>query len=106
MWTYTFGAVLNSSVVVANGVVYVGAEDGNIYALDATSGNYLWSYVTGGLIDSSPAVADGVVYVGSTDGRVYAFDQFGGTGASGNVGLQRPDPAHLIPNYGLVPLRE
>ena len=62
-----------SSPAVANGVVYVGSDDGNVYALNASTGAKLWSYTTGSYVDSSPAVANGVVYVGSSDGNVYAF---------------------------------
>ena len=57
----------------ANGVVYVGSNDGNVYALNVTTGALLWSYQTGNVVFSSPAVANGVVYVGSDDGNVYAF---------------------------------
>jgi outer membrane protein assembly factor BamB len=57
---------------VANGVVYVGSYDGNVYALNASTGAKLWSYLAGGG-DSSPAVANGVLYVGSRDYHVYAF---------------------------------
>jgi outer membrane protein assembly factor BamB len=66
--------VVFSSAAVANGIVYVGAADGNLYAFDARSGAPVWKAATGGPIYSSPAVADGLVYVGSNDGRVYAFD--------------------------------
>ena len=63
-----------SSPAVANGVVYVGSLDNNVYALNASTGAKLWSYTTGGPIYySSPAVANGMVYVGSLDGKVYAF---------------------------------
>jgi eukaryotic-like serine/threonine-protein kinase len=58
---------------VANGVVYVGSYDNNVYALDASTGAKLWSYTTGYSVYSSRAVADGVVYVGSENGKVYAF---------------------------------
>ena len=37
-----------SSPAVANGVVYVGSYDGNVYALNASTGALLWSYTTGG----------------------------------------------------------
>jgi outer membrane protein assembly factor BamB len=58
---------------VANGVVYVGSDDHNVYALNASTGALLWQYTTGGAVESSPAVANGVVYTGSDDGSVYAF---------------------------------
>jgi outer membrane protein assembly factor BamB len=67
------GCCVISSPAVANGVVYVGSDDGNLYALNARTGVKLWSYATGGAVFSSPAVANGVVYVGSDDGNVYAF---------------------------------
>ena len=64
-----------SSPAVANGVVYVGAGDGNVYALNAGTGAKLWSYASGKrYMYSSPAVANGVVYIGSDDGNVYALN--------------------------------
>ena len=65
---------MESSPAVANGVVYVGSDDGNVYALNAATGARLWSYTTGAYVESSPAVANGVVYVGSDDGNVYALN--------------------------------
>jgi eukaryotic-like serine/threonine-protein kinase len=32
LWSYATGSPVNSSPAVANGVVYVGSEDGNVYA--------------------------------------------------------------------------
>jgi outer membrane protein assembly factor BamB len=58
---------------VANGVVYVQADDGNVYALNASTGALLWSYPTGGGLTPSPSVVNGVMYVGSFNG-VFAFD--------------------------------
>ncbi len=76
-------AAVSSSPAVANGVVYVGSDDGDLYAFSAggatgCSGTPkackpLWSGATGGQVYSSPAVANGVVYVGSYDGKLYAF---------------------------------
>jgi hypothetical protein len=64
---------VESSPAVANGIVYVGSDDNNLYALNASAGTTIWTYGTTGLIDSSPAIANGVVYVGSEDDSVYAF---------------------------------
>jgi outer membrane protein assembly factor BamB len=58
---------------VANGVVYAGSLNGNVYAVNAKTGARLWSYATGRFVQSSPTVANGAVYVGSDDGNVYAF---------------------------------
>ncbi|MGB8373000.1 MAG: PQQ-binding-like beta-propeller repeat protein, partial [Halobacteriota archaeon] len=62
-WSFTTGSVVLSSPTVVNGVVYVGSEDNNTYALNATTGAKVWNYTTGGGVDSSPAVVNGVVYV-------------------------------------------
>ena len=70
-------------MAVANGVVYVGATDGShgiVYALNASTGQYLWKYTTGEeVIYSTTAVANGVVYFGSADfnpvgGELYALN--------------------------------
>jgi outer membrane protein assembly factor BamB len=78
-WTGPTGDAIYSAPAVADGVVYVGSENGTLYAFAVgcnTAGRTctpLWTATTGNAIDSSPAVADGVVYVGSADGRLYAF---------------------------------
>jgi len=73
-WSYTTGSYVSASPAVANGVVYVGSDDGNVYALNATTGAKLWSFTTGYWVYSSPAVVNSVVYVGSTDHNIYAID--------------------------------
>jgi hypothetical protein len=59
--------------VVADGKVYVGSMDHNVYCLDANTGSTIWQYATGNEIEPSPAVAGTVVYITSRDGKVYAF---------------------------------
>jgi len=78
-WSYQTGGAVNSSPAVADGTVYVGSSDDNVYALDAADGTEQWSYQTGDDVFSSPAVADGTVYVGSNDNNVYALDAADGT---------------------------
>ena len=63
-----------SSPVVADGVVYVGSGDHNVYALDAATGALKWKFATGDVVHASPAVANGTVYVGSWDRFFYALD--------------------------------
>jgi eukaryotic-like serine/threonine-protein kinase len=63
-----------SSPTVADGRVFVGSLDFNVYAFNASTGVKLWNYTTGYVVDSSPAVAVGGVFVGSGDGNLYAFD--------------------------------
>ncbi len=78
-WSYISGNnQVVSSTAVVNGVVYVGSQDNNVYALKASTGGKLWSYATGSYVYSSPAVANDVVYVGSDDKNVYALNAITG----------------------------
>ena len=82
-WSAATGNAGHTSPAVAGGSVYVGSENGKLYAFNANcSANCSprWTGTTGGAIDSSPAVSGSTVYVGSDDGKLYAFD----TGCSGN----------------------
>ncbi len=64
----------SSSPAVANGLVYFGSGDANVYALDAAGGQLKWKFKTGDVVHASPAVVNGIVYVGSWDSYLYAID--------------------------------
>jgi len=63
-----------SSPVIANGIVYFGSGDTNIYALDADTGSLKWKFKTGDVVHASPAVANGILFMGSWDSYFYALD--------------------------------
>jgi len=71
LWKYTTGGHIKSSPAVVNGVVYVGSNDGNIYAISANTGSKLWNFTTGTTElpspggSQSPAVSNGMVYAGN-----------------------------------------
>ncbi|MGE5637413.1 MAG: PQQ-binding-like beta-propeller repeat protein [Chloroflexota bacterium] len=74
VWKFaTDGAVMSSPSIV-NGILYIGSQDKNVYAIDAWSGTLIWNFTTAGTIESSPAVVDGKVFVGSDDGYIYCLD--------------------------------
>ena len=54
-----------------DGIVYIGSDNGTVYALDAATGHPRWTYPDAGG-PSPPVVAGGTVYAGS-DGHVYAL---------------------------------
>ena len=56
-----------SSPAIWNDVVFFGSGDGNVYALNATTGTVNWTFRTGDVVHASPAVVDGSLYVGSWD---------------------------------------
>ena len=62
---------INSSAAVAGSRVFIGSDDGRLYAF-GLGGAPLWAKAVGGRVRSSPAVANGVVFVGSDGGRFQA----------------------------------
>ena len=63
-----------SRPVVVDGAVYLGSGDGNLYALDAVTGDLRWKFKTGDVVHSSPAFAEGVLFFYSWDSYFYAVD--------------------------------
>lgn len=93
-WTFATGGTVNSSPALgAGGTLYVGSDDGRLYALDGATGAQKWAFLTGGPISFSPAVGtDGTVYFRSSDENFYALDGLSGarkwvfpTGFPGNA---------------------
>jgi len=74
IWSFETNSSVYSSPTVVDGTVYVGSNDGNVYALAASDGSEQWSFETGDYVTSSPTVVDGTVFVGSYDNNVYALD--------------------------------
>ncbi|MDI6784211.1 MAG: PQQ-binding-like beta-propeller repeat protein [bacterium] len=76
-WRYQLGGSSKSVPAVADGNVYIGANDGKLYAFNAKNGARLWTYTTNGEILSSPLVYGNMIYFGSGDGKVYAVTKSG-----------------------------
>jgi outer membrane protein assembly factor BamB/tRNA A-37 threonylcarbamoyl transferase component Bud32 len=74
VWEFACEDEVRSSPTVAEGIVYVGAYDNNLYALDAKKGQFIWKYATEGGIASSPFVWRDMVFVGSEDRLLYALN--------------------------------
>lgn len=72
-WKFQAGGAVNSSPVVADGRVFFGCDDKNVYAISVTTGHQLWSFPTEDAVEAAPLCVGGRVYVGSTDGRLYAL---------------------------------
>ena len=73
-WTFPTGFSVLSSPTVVGGVVYIGSDDGKVYAIDASTGQKMWAFATSGPVESSPTVVGGVLYIGSDDFNVYAIN--------------------------------
>jgi large repetitive protein len=77
LWRFAFpffDTATGTEIAVDNqGTAYVGADDGNLYAIDR-DGTKRWAFQTGDRLLGAPVIAeDGTVYVGSLDSNLYAI---------------------------------
>ena len=79
LWTFQTRGAIWGTPAVSDGTVYVGSDDGNLYAVDSRSGSLQWKFATQGIIRSRPAVVGNLVYIASDDGNAYAVDVRDGT---------------------------
>ena len=75
-WVLQLASSIQSSPAVVNNVIYFGANDHKMYAVNASSGAIICSYLTPGNISSSPTVVDP-----DGSGLVVYFGENGITGA-------------------------
>jgi outer membrane protein assembly factor BamB len=79
-WQFPTHGQIISSPAVAEGMVFVGSADHNLYAVDRESGALKWKFETGSRVASSPAVSGGLGYFESYDSNLYE-----GGGARGEL---------------------
>lgn len=73
-WSFQAGKSIVSSPVVSAGRLVIGCDDGNVYCLDAASGEQRWTHPTEDVIEAPPLIHDGSVYVGSSSGVFLALE--------------------------------
>ncbi len=81
-WKYATNdsIVMSSPALGADGTIYVGSYDYNLYALNPSDGLVKWKSATRAFIDSSPAIStDGTIYIGSDDNYLYALNPVDGS---------------------------
>ena len=79
MWEFLTKSRVDSSPVLAGEVVYVGSNDGNLYALNLADGSLLWKFAAGGDIVASAAITGNRLLIGSRDGVLYCLRSNGGS---------------------------
>lgn len=77
LWTFEIGTPCASSAVIAEGRVYVGADDGKMHCLALEDGSELWSFPTGDMIEAPPVIIEGRIFFGSSDRWFYALEPDG-----------------------------
>src|SRR5215216_651162 len=53
-WKFPTGDRVMSSPVFKDNIIYFGGDDGNVYAVHATTGHQIWKRATGGPAPSTP----------------------------------------------------
>src|SRR6266581_7058920 len=118
LWSFDLGAVTIMQPVLATGVivngspkdlVYMGAEHGDLYAIDVVSGTMVWHRNLGSQQTSCDDMPDGIfgvsgspfldrannrMFVVGGDGKMYALDLSTGDTLSGWPVAVTTDPAH------------
>ena len=76
-WKFQTGGSVWAPAVVADGMVYIGSEGGNFFALDAATGKVLDAFDSAEkpVIHGGAAVTDSLVVFGANDNYVYALDR-------------------------------
>lgn len=59
-----------SSLIETNGVLYIPAQDGFLYALNSMTGELLWTYRAGKGLVNTPVIKDDKIYLTNMDGEV------------------------------------
>ena len=80
VWKFPTGNAIDASPGAANGVVYVGSTDNNVYAVNIATRRQAWSFQAGS-VSAAPEVVGDVVCFSSTKGHFYALRVTGGTRA-------------------------
>jgi outer membrane protein assembly factor BamB len=113
LWTAaTSGSPTYSAPAVANGTVYVGSWNAQMYAFAAAGTSNcstkaavktcmpLWTAVTPSSIGGTPAVANGTVYTVSAGGTLSAFSAAGSRNCAGTAKARKCKPLWTSPTGG------
>lgn len=73
LWTFKAEDSIENAVAVAGDLVFVGALDEYLYAIDLAGGKPRWKQKVAPF-KAAPIVRDGLVYAGDLDGNFHCFD--------------------------------
>jgi len=107
-WPASLSGQVYTRPYAIGGRLYVGNQNGHVYALNAFTGAVRWQYPLKGQppidsISARPSVADHKVYVVTSTGRLYALDAAAGTfkwsyPKAGRMGSAPTSPVYLDGN--------
>jgi outer membrane protein assembly factor BamB len=69
---------IENAPAIVSGMVYLAAQDQNVYALQLSDGKETWRFKSSAPFKASPAVRNGKVYAGDLDGNFFCIDATNG----------------------------
>lgn len=73
VWHFETDSFFKLLPAVIDDTIFIQTRDGNLYAVDAATGNDIFDFETGIEGYPSSAVADGTIFLGGSDGNLYAI---------------------------------
>jgi len=100
LWTNSTENTIEASPVVAEGKVYIGSWDKNMYCFNSGNGTLVWKYETGNKITSTPVFYEGKIYFNSGETTSHCINADNGTliwsNHTGRSGAQRSYSSPLV----------
>ncbi len=74
-WRFNTGSyTVAKTLTIYDNFIYFSCISGDVFCLDAYTGDLQWKYSIGEWVETKPLVVNSKVYVGSDDGRMYCID--------------------------------
>ncbi len=74
LWTFQTGEAITSSAVIRDGRVWIGSEDGHLYALSLDGGEKVYAFNAEAPVEAPPSLIGDLVVVGTSDGALLALN--------------------------------
>jgi outer membrane protein assembly factor BamB len=73
LWKASLQGPVYSSPAVHDSMLFIGAADSNIYALNIRTGERIWTFKTNDHVESTPLIYGDKLFAGSDDGFIYSL---------------------------------
>lgn len=73
-WEYETGGSIQAAPVYADGTLFFGSNNNQIYAVDSQTGDERWTFPAGETVRISPVLIAGQVVAANQDGIIFALD--------------------------------
>ncbi|HXR08593.1 MAG TPA: PQQ-binding-like beta-propeller repeat protein [Candidatus Acidoferrum sp.] len=74
LWTFKTGGPVKSSPVIGAGKIFIGSDDGNVYAVNFGDGKPVWAFKADSAVQAPPLFVNNCIFAGSVAGAFYALD--------------------------------